>query len=111
VNIKPTNVNRPAPAPGVEPASAARPESAAAAQTAPAGRAGSIELSAEALTFLRLRDRLASTSGPDLEQRIARLGSSIQTGTYQVSGESIAAAMLRDPAIEAMLDVGARKDG
>jgi flagellar biosynthesis anti-sigma factor FlgM len=110
MNIKPSNVNRPTSGQISESGSAARPEQAAAAPTTPDGRAGSIELSAEAQAFLRLRDRLASASGPDHEERIARLRSAIEAGTYQVSGESIAAAMLRDPAVKAMLGDGARKD-
>jgi anti-sigma28 factor (negative regulator of flagellin synthesis) len=45
---------------------------------------------------------------PDQEARIARLREAIESGTYKVSGEAIAKAMLQDPAVKAMLDPGSR---
>jgi negative regulator of flagellin synthesis FlgM len=109
MNIGPSNTNRPAAGQTPETGSAARPESAA--PSAPAGAptaGGSVELSAEARTYLRLRERLDAVSTPDHEARIARLREAIEGGTYTVSGEAIANAMLRDPAVKAMLDPDSR---
>jgi anti-sigma28 factor (negative regulator of flagellin synthesis) len=63
-----------------------------------------VELSGTAQAFLRLRPQLDGAAGTmEREARITHLRDEIASGGYRVNGEQIAAAMLRDDAIAAML--------
>ncbi len=74
------------------------------AKTGPSPQAAT-DLSARAQEFLRLRPRLSDLAGPSREDRIATLRDRIASGTYQVDGEQVAGAMLRDPAAARLLGV------
>jgi anti-sigma28 factor (negative regulator of flagellin synthesis) len=62
-----------------------------------------LALSGGATEFQRLRSRLGDLALPDQEARIARLADEVARGTYAVTGEEIADAMLRDPATASFL--------
>ena len=104
MNVSPSNPQRSNPGQSPEANPPARTDRApAAAGNAPAGSAGSVELSAQAREFLTLRPRLEGMSSAGQADRIARLRAAIQSGSYSVSGEAIATAMLRDGAAAAAL--------
>jgi flagellar biosynthesis anti-sigma factor FlgM len=106
VNVNPSNPQRSTPGQSPEPSPPARTERLPAASAGGAGSpAGSIELSAEARAFLKLRARLGDLPPGDGADRVARLRAAIASGTYAVGGEAIATALLRDPAAAAMLGV------
>lgn len=109
MNITPSNSNRSAAGQAAEAGSGApaRPVPPSGSSTSET-TAGSVELSAEARAYLRLKERLASVPAQDHQAKIARLRTATGAGTYQVSGADIAAAMLRDPAVRAALGAGPR---
>jgi flagellar biosynthesis anti-sigma factor FlgM len=104
VNVTPSNPQRSTPGQSSEATPPARTERVPTPSAgAPGSPAGSVELSAEARAFLRLRARLDSLPSAGHTDRIARLRAAIESGAYAVSGEEIATAMLRDPAAAGML--------
>jgi flagellar biosynthesis anti-sigma factor FlgM len=104
VNVSPSNPQRSNPGQSPEANPPARTDRApAAAGGTTASSAGSVELSAQARAFLRLRPQLEAMPQSGQADRVARLRAAIQSGTYTVSGEAIADAMLRDGAAAAAL--------
>jgi len=104
VNVSPSNPQRSNPGQSPEANPPARADRAPAAASGPTpSPAGSVELSAQARAFLTLRPRLDALPQAGQADRVARLRAAIQSGSYSVSGEAIATAMLRDGAAAAAL--------
>ena len=104
MNVSPSNPQRsnPGQSPEANPPARADRAPPAAGGTLPSP-AGSVELSAQARAFLMLRSRLDTMPQAGHSDRVARLRAAIQSGSYAVSGEVIATAMLRDGAAAAAL--------
>lgn len=109
MNITPSNPNRPAAGHASEAGASARPEpSATPAPKGSGGSSGGVELSAGAQAFLKVRSRLESLPASAHEERIATLKAAVESGSYQVSGQDVASAMLKDPATKSALGLGRR---
>jgi negative regulator of flagellin synthesis FlgM len=107
VNITPSN-QRPGPGHAAESAASGRPEPTTARTAGTGTRGDGVELSGEARTLLRLRSRLDGLPTAGSEERVERLRAAIEAGTYRVSGERIADAMLRDPGVASLLLAASR---
>ena len=73
---------------------------------APAGAPVSsdgLTLSPRAEEFRRLRPRVEDVNDPGRSERVARLAKIVAGGNYDVDGDRIAAAMLRDATVASML--------
>jgi anti-sigma28 factor (negative regulator of flagellin synthesis) len=73
---------------------------------APAGApvpSDGLTLSPRAEEFRRLRPRVEDVNDPGRSERVARLATLVAGGAYDVSGEQIAAAMLRDATVASLL--------
>jgi hypothetical protein len=66
------------------------------------GSASSLDLSARGERFVSLRTRLEGIDGSRADH-VARLRGLVAAGSYTVSGDAIAGAMLDDPATSAAL--------
>jgi negative regulator of flagellin synthesis FlgM len=110
VNVTPSNnPQRPGAGHASEAAASGRSEPTTSRSSAgvPA-RGDGVELSGEARTLLRLRGRLDGLPTAGSEERVERLRAAIEAGTYRVSGERIADAMLRDPGVASVLLAASR---
>lgn len=75
--------------------------------SSPSVPSGSLELSAGAREFVRIRSRLETVPGVARAERVAELRSLVARGAYHVDGERIADAMLQDDGVALALGLRA----
>jgi flagellar biosynthesis anti-sigma factor FlgM len=109
MKVNPQGLPEPRPPASSEASAASRGRARASSGPPPASATSAgVDLSSTAQAFLRFRARLDGVPAPERADRIARLRDEIAGGRYDVGGERIAGAMLRDDAAARML--GLRRD-